>query len=496
MHNSKLLTACLAAALSGIAARASADPITLIGTGRVPGTESDGLVFADPLLEDGVTPRDQVGGFGSAITYSGAGQRFIATPDRGPADGATSYPDRYYAFDIAIAPAAAEPVSISLKEAHLLSDASGAQLTGSATAFDKGLRFDSEGVRLDGHGGFYVSDEYGPFLYHFDASGRQIGKVEIPASFLIATPAADPNAELPPNIVSGRQPNRGMEGLAISPDGSKLFGIMQNALIQDGALDAENARIGLNNRILEIDTATGQTRQFVYTLEGKKYGVNEILAINDHELITIERDGNKGEEAAFKRLYKIDLSGASDVSAIAALPTEGLPEGVTAASKSLFLDLLDPAFGLVGASFPEKIEGLAFGPKLADGRLTLVVSVDNDFVAENDSIVWAFAIDPSVLNYVPQHFSVPVARQAHIAGYAVVSIAGQALLPVSAIDRASLRLGEASPLALRGKPVCAESDLNRDGEQDLACLFKASAAREGAKLSGMTTTGSPIDGAL
>ena len=291
MHrNSQLLTACLAAALSGIAARASADPITLIGTGRVPGTESDGLTFSDPLLEDGVTPRDQIGGFGSAITYSGAGRRFLATPDRGPADGATTYPDRYYAFEIAVDPAAAQPVSITLNDARLLTDEHGAHLTGSVAAFDTGLRFDAEGVRLDGLGGFYVSDEYGPFLYHFDASGRRIGSVAIPPAFLIARPSAVPADELPPTTLSGRQPNRGMEGLAISPDGKKLFGIMQNALIQDGALDAENTRIGLNNRILEIDTATGQTRQLVYTLEGPKYGVNEILAVNDHQQLVLERD--------------------------------------------------------------------------------------------------------------------------------------------------------------------------------------------------------------
>jgi hypothetical protein len=34
----------------------------------------------------------------------------------------------------------------------------------------------------------------------------------------------------------GRQANRRMEGLAISPDGRKRYGVMQSALIQDRAL--------------------------------------------------------------------------------------------------------------------------------------------------------------------------------------------------------------------------------------------------------------------
>ena len=40
--------------------------------------------------------------------------------------------------------------------------------------------------------------------------------------------------------------------LAITPDGSKLYGFMQSPLIQDGALDKDNKRIGRNIRILEV----------------------------------------------------------------------------------------------------------------------------------------------------------------------------------------------------------------------------------------------------
>jgi hypothetical protein len=46
--------------------------------------------------------------------------------------------------------------------------------TGSATAFDTGLRFDPEGVRLHGRGGFVVSDEYGPYVYRFSAEGVRL----------------------------------------------------------------------------------------------------------------------------------------------------------------------------------------------------------------------------------------------------------------------------------------------------------------------------------
>src|SRR5207248_5717701 len=116
-------------------------------------------------------------------------------------------------------------------------------------------------------------DEYGPFLYEFDASGNRIRSLAVPPKFLIATPGVE-DGELPPTNTSGRQANRGMEGLAISPDGSKLYGIMQSPLLQDGALSGSNKRVGTNDRILEVDVDSGATREFLYQLDDKGNGVN------------------------------------------------------------------------------------------------------------------------------------------------------------------------------------------------------------------------------
>jgi hypothetical protein len=74
-----------------------------------------------------------------------------------------------------------------------------------------------------------------------------------------------------------------------------------------------------------------------------------------------------------------------------ALPAKGAVTGVKPLTKTLELDLLDPSHSLAGDDMPEKIEGLSFGPKMADGRRTLLVSTDNDLIPENPSIVWVFA---------------------------------------------------------------------------------------------------------
>lgn len=374
--------------------------ITLIGTGSIPGTATDGSGLTN-VLEDGVTPNNRIGGLGSALAYTGVADFYLATPDRGPADGTTTYTDRAYVVRVELRRNPAVPggylVQPRVVGTLILRNEDGDRLTGNAGAFDStnspgSLRFDPEGVRAGACGGrFYVSDEYGPFVYEFGPTGRRIRSLRLPNKFLIDLPSVDGVVELTGNV-AGRQSNRGMEGLAISPDGGKLFGIMQSPLIQDGAVDSTNSRVGTNDRIIEIDVETGAVREFLYVMDSRSNGVSEILAVNDHELLVLERDGRVGAAAVTKKVFKIDLTGATDIRALSRLPETGVPAGVFPVAKALFLDLLDPAYGIGGAATPEKFEGLAFGPDLADGRRLLLVTVDNDFAAARPSLFYAFAI--------------------------------------------------------------------------------------------------------
>ncbi|HXI55039.1 MAG TPA: esterase-like activity of phytase family protein, partial [Polyangia bacterium] len=376
----------------------------LYGVGTIPSATSDGLAVSPLTLEDGAS-NNQVGGIGSAIAYTGVGNLFLASPDRGPNAGDDSFTERYYVVDLALADGHVTP---TIKAGAVLDQGAGLPaFTGRNIAFDAtnspaSRRLDVEGLRVGAGGTFFVSDEYGPFVYEFAADGHRLRALNVPAKFLIDHPAKEDD-ELPPTNTKGRQSNRGMEGLAISPDGSKLYGLMQSPLIQDGALSKKNNRVGTNLRLLEIDVVSGQTREFLYPIASDNLGTNEILAVNDHQFLVDERDGKGGTDTTVKKLYLIDISAATDISNIAALPSTDIPAGVSPVSKQLFLDLLDPAFGLAGATFPEKIEGLAFGPDLPDGRHTLVVSSDNDFLSDQDSKMFVFAIDRLALpGFTPQ----------------------------------------------------------------------------------------------
>lgn len=407
------LAASILAALVAAPCAVHAD-IALVGIGSIPGTARDQSGLSG-LLEDGVTPGDLVGGLGSAVAYSGRRNVYYATPDRGPADGATTYKDRLYALEIGVTKLAPNSYKIDpqVVRTRLLRRDGDDLYTGSFAAFDPtnspaSLRFDPEGVRVSACGDtVFVSDEYGPFLYEFNiASGRRLRSVRLPNKFLIDLPSTVPNDELLGNKF-GRQANRGMEGLAISLDGSRLYGIMQSALIQDGGLGGASGttRVGLNNRIVEVEVETGAVREFVYQLDDRRYGVSEIVAVNDREFLVLERDGNAGANAAFKRIFRIDIANATDVREVATLPTSGLPAEITPVTKTPFLDLLDPKFKLAGDSFPEKLEALAFGPDLDDGRRLLFVVNDNDFTMTQRTNFYAFAIDRADLpGYQPQQF--------------------------------------------------------------------------------------------
>lgn len=368
--------------------------VALLGVGQTPADAID-LSGLNEVLEDG-TPHNRLGAFGSAIDHTGIGARYIAVADRGPADGATRYRCRFHEFEITLPPGQPGPVSIKLARTVMLTNEDGRPLTGIASAFapdnsERGLRFDPEGVRVGPQGTLFISDEYGPLVAEFGLDGRRRRTLGTPPGFSIARPHADKRRETADNTV-GRVVNRGFEGLALTPDGKALFALLQSPLLQDGG------RTGVHVRMVRFDLPTNTTAQFIYALDGPALGLNEILAVSGTRFLVIERDSLVGEQARTKKITLIDLADATDVSRIVALPTVSLPVGVHAASKRLFIDLLDSRWGLRGKAFPEKIEGLAWGPSLADGRRVLLVTADNDLKPNAPSWVYAFAVPEADLS--------------------------------------------------------------------------------------------------
>ena len=88
---------------------------------------------------------------------------------------------------------------------------------------------------------------------------------------------------------------------------------------------------------------------------------------------------------------------ATNIQGVDQLPHFRVPEGALPMHKEVLIDLLDPSLGLAGTEMPEKIEGLAFGPDIDNQHRLLLVVSDNDFVPEQKTVIYAFAIPKSKL---------------------------------------------------------------------------------------------------
>lgn len=403
--------------------------ITYIGRAVFPGGPNAPIADFSGLphttLEDDKTFQDRFDGFGSGLAYTGFNNRFLLLNDRGPnkntnthdstVDNTTSYLDRFQVADITLSGSGdSYNVNVNPVWTSLLRNGSGQNYIGISSAFTsavdptQNLRLDPEGIAVSPDGTVYISDEYGPVIYHFDQSGQRIGSLPVPAKFLIAAPKKTVAAEISGNT-SGRVGNKGMEGLAITPNGQMMVGAMQSPLLQDAPVSGTNST-GTNIRFLKYDLTnpSATPKEYVYQLDNNADLVSEITPINNHQFLVDERDAVGGTSGGVKKLYLVDLNqaNATDVSGIANLATTGDTSGVTALSKIQFADigaLLRAAPGaLDGGKLPDKFEGYAFGPDLADGRHTLLVTNDNDYADPNSATtyngyVFAFAVSNDYL---------------------------------------------------------------------------------------------------
>lgn len=316
------------------------------------------------------------------------------------------------------------------------------------------LTLDTEGLVLDNRigrsGSGWISDEYGASLYHFNANKEIDGVLQLPAALVPVNGSNVPTFD--GDQSNGRRTNQGLEGLAQSPDGSRLFALMQSATIQDsgaGNAGRSNDRLLVYN-VSNSDAPNDPVAQYVIQLprvddNGAPLAVNRtaaqssIIALNDHQLLILSRDGNgRGASGSpvFKSILLADLKGATnidglyDASGAAVAPGGVLSPSVTPISWTEALNMLGKLdlgiteleqFGLNLNAGPgnintlsEKWEGLSLvsaQDPFAPNDYFLFVGNDNDFMTgtgkyldaagnlqsynaglENDTVILAFRV--------------------------------------------------------------------------------------------------------
>ncbi|XZG69146.1 esterase-like activity of phytase family protein [Chitinibacteraceae bacterium HSL-7] len=218
---------------------------------------------------------------------------------------------------------------------------------------------DPEGVAVAADGSLWLVDEYGPFLMHVDPASGDVIKKLVPGAGL-------------PDVLKHRRPNRGFEGVAVTPNG-KVYAAVQSPL----ALSKETGKNALITRIAEYDPATGATRMLAYPLNAadyKKTGdakIGDLVALDNTHFAIIEQ-GKGADKKKHNVLYVIDIEGADDLATTKLADGREVEfatelTGIRTIRKNRVLDLRDLGWE------HEKVEGLAL---FDDG---FAVINDNDF---------------------------------------------------------------------------------------------------------------------
>jgi hypothetical protein len=256
---------------------------------------------------------------------------------------------------------------------------------------------DPEGLVATLDGNFWVSDEYGPYIIHFDANGKELERLS-------------PYDDTLPRELSMRGPNQGLEGLTITPDGNTLVAIMQSAL-QTPGLPGPAKSVPIT-RIVTINLVNRSImHEYLYPLanpQDSRVTASEITALSATTFLVDERNTKNPPDGNVK-IYVADIAAATDVGPnstvpgatydaaaggllVNKMPIETLVgvstdadavarlkgAGITPAAKTLQLDVS----GMLRALSPkgdffghDKIEGIA----TRDGGKTLMLANDSDF---------------------------------------------------------------------------------------------------------------------
>ena len=173
---------------------------------------------------------------------------------------------------------------------------------------------DPEGLAALTDGSFWVSDEYGPHLVHYDANGIEIARINAFANDERNNVITHGKQVLLPPEFTKRRANRGMEALTITPDQTTLVGIMESSMDNPD----KSGRLSSLVRIVTINLVSGQITQYLYRLDKAEHVTSGIVALSNHEFYLIEHDRKfpLQDKLAQKLIYKIDIAQATDIEAI------------------------------------------------------------------------------------------------------------------------------------------------------------------------------------
>jgi hypothetical protein len=224
--------------------------------------------------------------------------------------------------------------------------------------------FDVESVQRGADGTLWVGDEFGPYLLHFDATGK-----------LLDAPIAKPGIVAPQSGAGTIPSSRGWEALAASSDGQRLYAIPE-AYVN---ADADHTL----RHVYEFDTTrkrwTG--RQWTFHAAADNLQIGDAQVIPGRRILFIERDDLEGPAAQIKLLKTIDLDGPA--AADGSLPSTTVVDLLRIRDPHLISSGEPGGFGL-GDPFSFPLQSVETVLPFGEGRL--LVANDNNFPDSNGRV--------------------------------------------------------------------------------------------------------------
>lgn len=245
----------------------------------------------------------------------------------------------------------------------------------------KQLLWSSEGERLFKNGDTMIVQ---PTLTNINLNGSFEDTIPLPAGFQFT------------KTENGVRKNALFEGTTYADHYKTIYASLEEPRYEDGP----KASFGYDKaltRILKFDAKTKKnTAQYAYNLgelpvqptvdmDWNVNGISEILAVNNHTLLVMERAWAKGhDDHTFIKLFLVDLNDAEN--------EINNPSFVQNPPKPLKKKLLFDFDTL--NRYIDNFEGVTFGPKLPNGHNTLVFIVDDNFAKNEKGQIFLFEVMP------------------------------------------------------------------------------------------------------
>ena len=167
----------------------------------------------------------------------------------------------------------------------------------SPTRLLTGADFDPESIQPMPDGTFWIGEEFGPYLIHLDAEGRVRRVVETRLDGEVIRSPDHPALGVPATPTAGvafrARRSSGYEGMALTPDGSRLWAMLEQPLFAPGTDQPEGRFL----RVIELDPARGEWtgRSVRFALAEGATAIGDFNFIDDRRALVIERDNGEGD---------------------------------------------------------------------------------------------------------------------------------------------------------------------------------------------------------